>query len=114
MDNFNGENGGVGVLNYGGFANWTVGSGTVDLIGNGFFDFYPGNGLYVDLYGSTSDAGVLTSMALNLGPGTYTLQFVLAGSTRGDTNSVNVSLGALFNETFTLASSDPFAIVTRT
>ena len=47
-DNFNAENGGTGVLNYNSFNNWTVTDGTVDLIGNGFFDFYPGNGLYVD------------------------------------------------------------------
>lgn len=113
-DNFDSENGGVGVLNYAGFANWTVSAGTVDLIGNGFFDFYPGNGLYVDLDGSTGNAGVLTSTALTLAPGTYTLQFVLAGSTRGDTNIVDVSLGALYSETFTRASSDPFAVVTRT
>ena len=48
-------------LNYTGFANWTVYSGTVDLIGNGSYDFLPGDGLYVDLDGSTSDAGVLTT-----------------------------------------------------
>ncbi|MEZ5560441.1 MAG: hypothetical protein R3E86_18090 [Pseudomonadales bacterium] len=44
-DNFDGENGGVGALNYNSFAHWTVLDGTVDLIGNGFFDFLPGNGL---------------------------------------------------------------------
>lgn len=48
-------------LNYAGFANWTVYSGTVDLIGNGSYDFLPDDGLYVDLDGSTSDAGVLTT-----------------------------------------------------
>ena len=61
-DNFDGENGGVGALNYTGFANFSVSNGLVDLIGNGFFDFLPGNGLYVDLDGSTSDAGVLTKV----------------------------------------------------
>jgi hypothetical protein len=39
---------------------WTVSSGTVDLIGTGFFDFYPGNGHYVDLDGSTANAGVFS------------------------------------------------------
>lgn len=115
-DNFNAENGGTGVLNYTGFANWTVsGGGTVDLIGNGFFDFYPGNGLYVDLDGSSSDAGLLTSSpAFNLAPGTYTLQFALGGSQRGDSNTVRVLLGSLYGESFTLASGDPLALITRT
>src|SRR5579862_1829881 len=58
-DNFNTENGGVGQLNYTGFDNWNV-SGAVDLIGNGFFDFYPGNGLYVDMNGSPGP-GTMTS-----------------------------------------------------
>ena len=35
VDNFNTENGGAGVLNYTGFANFGVLGGTVDLIGNG-------------------------------------------------------------------------------
>ena len=43
-DNFDGENGGVGALNYAGFANFTVSNGSVDLIGNGFFDYLPANG----------------------------------------------------------------------
>ncbi len=49
------------MLNYAGFANWDVLDGFVDLIGNGFFDLLPGNGLYVDLDGSTGDAGKLIS-----------------------------------------------------
>ena len=57
FDDFNAENGGVGQTNYTGFANWAVQDGTVDLIGNGFFDFFPGNGLYVDVDGSSGDAG---------------------------------------------------------
>ena len=42
-----------GELNYTGFADWIVSSGNVDLFGNGFFDLLPGNGLYVNLAGST-------------------------------------------------------------
>lgn len=114
-DNFNAENGGVGALNYTAFAQWTVSGGTVDLIGNGFFDFYPGNGLYVDLDGSSSDSGLLTSSPLlALAPGDYTLQFALGGSQRGDTNTVRVVLDALYSESFTLASSDPLGLITRT
>jgi hypothetical protein len=114
-DNFNAENGGTGVLNYNGFANWSVSGGTVDLIGNGFFDFYPGNGLYVDLDGSTSRAGLLTSSpAFSLAAGSYTLQFALGGSQRGDSNTVRVVLGSLYSESFTLASADPLTLITRT
>ena len=91
-DNFNTENGGVGALNYTGFANWDVnGGGTVDLIGNSSFDFYPGNGLYVDLDGSSSNAGVLTTKSL-FAPGNYALSFKLGGSQRGTPESVTVSL----------------------
>lgn len=43
----------VGELNYVDFTDWDVVTNHVDLIGNGLFDFLPGNGLYVDLCGST-------------------------------------------------------------
>lgn len=48
---------GVGQLNFGGFINWDVTVGVVDLIGQNdggppLFDLLPGNGLYVDLCGS--------------------------------------------------------------
>jgi hypothetical protein len=84
-DNFDTENGGVGVLNYNGFANFTVSNsgsgGAVDLIGNGFFDFYPGNGLYVDICGSASTCGVFTTKQ-TFGPGNYTVTLNLAGNAR--------------------------------
>ena len=115
-DNFNSENGGTGALNYAGFSQFAISGGTVDLIGNGFFDFYPGNGLYVDLDGSTNDAGLMTADPFILGPGSYTLSFYLGGSTRGDApNAVNVNVtgllgGSYASPTYTLASSDPLAL----
>jgi hypothetical protein len=114
QDNFNAENGGTGALNYNSFANWAVSQGTVDLIGGiNFFDFYPGNGLYVDLDGSTSAAGLFeTQSSFLLQPGAYTLEFLLGGSQRGDTNLVTVALGSLYNDTFTVNSSDPLALRT--
>lgn len=60
-DTFDNENGGVGQINFFNLTNWNVTDGTVDLLGNGFFDFYPGNGLYLDLDGSTTNAATLTS-----------------------------------------------------
>jgi len=113
-DNFNTENGGVGVLNYAGFSNWNVSNGTVDLIGNGFFDFFPANVLYVDLDGSTGDAGILTtknSYTFNNGTN-YQLSFDLAGSQRGSTETVNITLGSLIIDSKTLSSSDPFTTFT--
>jgi hypothetical protein len=108
-DDFDAENGAVGVLNYAGFDNWTVSDGTVDLIGNGFFDFFPASGLYVDLDGSTpNDAGVFT-LDLVLNPGSYVLTFDLAGSQRGDTNTVNVRFAGvdLAGGSITYASAVP-------
>ncbi|HEY5289626.1 MAG TPA: PEPxxWA-CTERM sorting domain-containing protein [Caulobacteraceae bacterium] len=94
-DNFDTENGGVGQLNYNGFANFTVANagsgGAVDLIGNGSFDFYPGNGLYVDMCGSSTACGVLTTNQV-FGPGTYTITIDLGGNARfvgSDTTLVN-------------------------
>jgi hypothetical protein len=106
-DSFDSENSGFGTLNYTGLANWTVSSGSVDLIGVGFIDLLPGNGLYLDLDGTTSDAALLTSNLINLPAGQYELSFDLAGSQRGDINTVHVSfLGETLD--VTLASSVPF------
>jgi hypothetical protein len=87
-DDFDAENGGVGNLNYGPFANWEVGGAGVDLIGNGLFDFYPGNGLYVDL--AFTFNGSITSRA-SFGPGEYRLSFAL-GNVSFAGNFVTVSL----------------------
>ncbi|WP_435011268.1 PEP-CTERM sorting domain-containing protein [Tundrisphaera lichenicola] len=105
-------------LNYNSFANWSISAGTVDTVGNGFFDFLPGNGVYVDLDGSTFNAGVMSSNGQSLAAGSYTLSFDLAGSQRGDTNVVTVSLGtsnnaSLFGSTIlTRDSADPFTTET--
>lgn len=42
-------------LNYTGFINWDVIEGWVDLIGLGQFDIRPGNGLYLDLAGTSEN-----------------------------------------------------------
>ena len=114
-DNFNTENGGVGVLNYAGFANWSVADGTVDLIGNGYFDFQPGNGLYVDMDGSTGNAGKMTSSLFSLAAGNYQLSFELAGNHRNNNSesvTVQVAVGSLLNEVISLNQTDPFQLFT--
>ena len=117
-DNFNSENGGVGKLNYTNFLNWSVTDGTVDLIGNDFYDFLPGNGLYVDMDGSTGNAGKLISKTFfALEPGMYELKFNLAGNQRNNSPEyvvVQVAIGNLFDKTYSLPKTAPFTTYTET
>jgi len=106
-DTFVGENGGVSQLNYAALANWDVTQGAVDLIGNGTYDFYPGNNLYLDMDGTNNaQSGAITSK-FTLTNGFYNLSFDLGGSTRGDTNTVVVEFDSNQIGSFTLNSSDP-------
>jgi hypothetical protein len=112
QDDFNPENSGNGALNYNNFTNWTVSGGTVDLIGNGYYDFYPDNGLYVDLDGSTGQAGVLATRMI-FAPGTYQLSFDLGNSPYGASNDVNIRLGlGDFATTITRQVGDPLQLFT--
>lgn len=116
FDDFNAENGGNGVLNFNSFSKWDVTAGSVDLIPVGSaFNFYPGNGLYVDLDGTTGTAGTLTTKD-EFAAGTYNLSFKLGGNARGfadDQVTVNFGLGD-FSEVFTLKSGDPLTEIVRT
>jgi hypothetical protein len=56
-------------------SSFTVNTGNVEVVGPGFADFYPGNGNYVDLNGTTS--GSLTSGPFSLNAGS-TLSFDFA------------------------------------
>ncbi|MCI0507211.1 MAG: PEP-CTERM sorting domain-containing protein [Gammaproteobacteria bacterium] len=105
-DNFNSYNGGVGALNYTGFSStWSVMDGTVDLIGNGFFDFLPGNGLYIDLDGSTANAGIMGHLE-SLAPGDYTLSFDLAGNQRDASSELTTANIAILLGSGTAASTN--------
>jgi hypothetical protein len=66
------------------FTNWTVTSGSVDVIGDGGpYAFLPvGSGNYVDLNGSTGQPGQLTTK-MTFDAGTYVVSFDLAGSQGG-------------------------------
>lgn len=109
-DNFDGD---TLLLNQTSFlGGWTVSSGTVDLIGDpAFFNFLPGNGRYVDLDGSTRDAGLFDKQLALGATTTYILSFDLAGSQRGDVNIVDVTFGTT-TQTFTLNSADSFSTYT--
>jgi hypothetical protein len=104
-DNFDNENGGNALLNFNSFTNWNVTGGTVDLIGNGGWDFYPGNGLYVDLDGSTGWAGILITKMI-FAPGQYLLSFNLGNSPYGGTNTIEIALGN-WHTTLTRNPGDP-------
>ncbi len=84
-DNFNTTT--TQALNQTVFTNWTVTSGSVDVIGDGgSYALLPaGNGNYVDLDGSTGVPGQLTTK-MTFAPGTYIVQFDLAGSQGGNGN----------------------------
>lgn len=113
-DNFNSENFGNGRLNYFRFANWDVIEGSVDLLGNGLWRDFPGHGLYMDLDGSTNNAGTLRSKKLfSLEPGRYRLEFDLAGNPAGGVNRLIVRLGDVYRESFELAPHEPFTTVAR-
>ena len=105
-DNFDTDVNGLNTVSFVG--GWSVANGTVDTIGSPppFFDLIPGNGHYIDLDGSTGDAGEFSKALLLTGGVTYTASFDLAGSHRGDRNIVDVAFGTTLN-TYTLASADP-------
>ena len=116
VDEVDDENQGKGVNNYTDLTNWEVIAGCIDLHGNGFYDVQPGKGLYIDLDGSCRQAGTIETKApLTLQPGSYTLEFWLAGNQRRDTNdTVLITLGELFREELTLARREPFKLYART
>jgi PEP-CTERM motif len=90
---------------------------STDLIGTGFYNFYPGNGNYVDLdgttgYGNAPYAGVVQSKA-SFGPGEYTLSFDLGGNARGaPAQTTVVDVGGRQVASITLDSNDPFKLYT--
>jgi hypothetical protein len=102
---------GVNVTDFQG--QWTVARGSVDVIGPTYWDLAPGHGRYLDLDGSSGQAATLSSRPIALTPGTYWLRFSLGGSQRGDTNTVVVTLGAGYEESFTLPSGAPLASIGR-
>lgn len=95
---------GTGALNYAAWNNWDVASGNVDLIGNGFFDLVPGNGLYPDLVGSSApfQGHLRSKMEFTFAAGNdYRLSYKLAGNQRADATpyAVRVTVGGLVNRT---------------
>jgi hypothetical protein len=99
-----------------GSSGFYVSAGSVDLIGHTIttspFDFYKGNGGYVDLDGSTHKAGALTTLE-SFAAGNYTLTFDLGGNDRGDVaKTTSVYIGGVLLKTYTLASNAGFNLET--
>jgi len=118
QDNFDNEgNAGQSILNYTGFANWTVSDGYVDLVADPnqwSIDCAGNSGKCVDLDGSRKNAGTLQSTAITLNPGTYTLSFDISGNQRNSaSDNMVVTLGGFLNESFTLAASSPWQTIVR-
>ena len=108
-DNFDSE---VLGLNKTTLTNWSVTAGNVDVIGSIpyiLYDNYPGNGNYLDLAGCYNS--VIQSQSLSLDPGMYELSFEIAS--RAGTNTVNVQLGTVYNETFTQTYANTLTLITR-
>lgn len=104
-DNFDGNTTGLNKVP----AGWTVSNGTVDIIGNGYFDFYPGNGAYIDLDGSTNNAGVLSRDFTLTGGVDYLATLWIGGGARGqNSNDVLVDFGST-SATRTFVANAPLA-----
>jgi len=74
---------------------WTVSDGTVDIVpeANTFFFLPASNGEYIDLDGSSGQAGTLWRV-INVPDGAYTMTFELAGNARnGSPEVTTVKLG---------------------
>jgi hypothetical protein len=88
--------------------NFNILDGSIDIINHGDFGLpcAGGAGRCIDLDGTAAVTTILESK-LNFDQGTYLVQFDLAGSQRGDINTVLVNLGET-TMTFTLPSDAPF------
>ncbi len=107
LDNFDSDTLALNQTTFNG--GWVVSGGTVDLIGNpGFYDLLPGNGRYVDLDGSSNQAGEFHKDLSLTGGLQYTLAFDLAGSQRGSIENVNINFGGVVDN-LTVNSGDGFS-----
>lgn len=83
----------TGAFDYTGFKNWSVIAGQANLLGNGFLDLLPGNGLYVELANDNHPATLQSIDKFTLNPGdTYEVGFLLAGNNETFTPSANQTL----------------------
>jgi hypothetical protein len=109
-DNFNATPQGLDTTPNG----WVLDYGKVDVIGTGFFEFYPGNGNYIDTNGSIGQSGGMhTNTVFNFLAGkTYTISFDYGNNKGSHLNGSVETLvldligfgGAVINHTGPIAS----------
>ena len=94
-------------------ANGVCHVGSVDLIGQTTtitnYNFFPGNGGYVDLDGSTGQVGTLQT-ATSFAAGTYTLSFDLGGNARVTAPRLQTLRSAISRLLSSVASADPLSL----
>ena len=110
-DNFDTDTLALNAISFNG--GWSVSGGTVDVIGaGGVFDLAPGNGHYIDLDGSTNNAGIFANSVSVVSGQTYTLSFALAGNQRGaGVDTVEVNFGSV-SQVYTRNAGDAFQLFT--
>src|ERR1700712_905100 len=104
-DNFDGDAQGLNV----GVTGWTLTGGTIDVVpvGSSFHFLGSGNGNYVDLDGSSWQAGTLTQTLTGLADGPYALTFELAGNHRdGGVETTTITLSGAANTLLTPGMND--------
>src|SRR4051812_38620630 len=104
-DNFDADAQGTNV----GVAGWSLTGGTVDIVpvGADFHFLGAANGNYVDLDGSSGQAGTLTQTLTGLADGAYKLTFELAGNHRdGGVESTTITLSGAANTVLTPGMND--------
>jgi hypothetical protein len=121
LDDFNLENGGAGtIIDYQGFANWDVTSGTVDLKIDGHgsppFQIF-GDGMFVDTVGVGFAGEVTSKVSFSFIPGLiYSLKFDMSGNQRASSSDlviVSVGNGAIFQEAVSLGWNAPWQTFER-
>lgn len=87
-------------LDYSSYENWSVVSGQTNLLGNGFLDLLPGNGLYVELAADNHPAIIRTIDTFTLNPGDdYDIQFSLGGNSEMFTPTANAVVKVYVKDT---------------
>lgn len=94
-------------------AGWTVTDGTVDVVATGTYGL-TGSGRFVDLDGSTGDAGVLSRGFSMTAGTTYKAFFDIAGNQRGGSDILQVSFGTAGLTLDPLLSSSPWTTYSLT
>jgi hypothetical protein len=72
---------------------WSVAGGTIDVIGAPGDDPRPGHGRYIDLQGSSGHPGSLSIEIPVETSGTYAVEFLWSGNSRGNAGAIGVDTG---------------------